>query len=171
MRVKTLLLGILIVAQSVLAKDIYRKNVALFCLNKDMPQLEIKNTNGHPETQFPWLNHLIAKYDISEINRWITSADENDVDGDVKLMNIYRVVFSTDRDMAELEGVLEDFRAVADVYDALVSERPYKHAWSTTDAQDYLHKHAGSQFDPICVEAFFERLDNINNIHQVFSDG
>lgn len=60
--------------------------------------------------------------------------------------------------------------AVADVYDALISERPYKHAWSAVDAQDYLHKQAGSQFDPICVEAFFERLDSINNIRQVFSD-
>jgi two-component system response regulator RpfG len=61
--------------------------------------------------------------------------------------------------------------AVADVYDALVSARPYKAAWSIADAQDYLHKHAGSQFDPICVEAFFERLDNIMNIHKAFSDG
>jgi two-component system response regulator RpfG len=60
--------------------------------------------------------------------------------------------------------------AVADVYDALISPRPYKRAWSSEDAQDYLHKQAGSQFDPICVEAFFERLENINNIHQVFND-
>jgi len=60
---------------------------------------------------------------------------------------------------------------VADVYDALISPRPYKAAWSTADAQDYLHKHAGSQFDPICVEAFFERLDNITTIHKTFSDG
>jgi len=60
--------------------------------------------------------------------------------------------------------------AVADVYDALVSSRPYKRAWTVEDAQDYLHKQAGSQFDPICVEAFFERLDNINNIHTAFSD-
>lgn len=61
--------------------------------------------------------------------------------------------------------------AVADVYDALASSRPYKPAWSTADAQDYLHKHAGTQFDPICVEAFFERLDNITRIHKAFSDG
>ena len=61
--------------------------------------------------------------------------------------------------------------AVADVYDALISPRPYKSAWSTADAQDYLHKHAGSQFDPICVEAFFERLDTITEIHKAFSDG
>jgi two-component system response regulator RpfG len=61
--------------------------------------------------------------------------------------------------------------SVADVYDALISPRPYKSAWSTADAQDYLHKHAGSQFDPICVEAFFERLDTITEIHKAFSDG
>jgi two-component system response regulator RpfG len=61
--------------------------------------------------------------------------------------------------------------AVADVYDALISLRPYKAAWSTADAQDYLHKHAGSQFDPICVEAFFERLEEISSIHKAFSDG
>lgn len=61
--------------------------------------------------------------------------------------------------------------AVADVYDALVSKRPYKSAWNPKDAQDYLHKHAGTQFDPICVEAFFERIDSITNIHAMFSDG
>ena len=61
--------------------------------------------------------------------------------------------------------------AVADVYDALVSTRPYKKAWDEKDAQDYLHKQAGTQFDPICVEAFFERVDNITNIHKTYSDG
>jgi two-component system response regulator RpfG len=61
--------------------------------------------------------------------------------------------------------------SVADVYDALISARPYKAAWPTADAQDYLHKHAGSQFDPICVEAFFERLDDISRIHKTFSEG
>ncbi len=60
---------------------------------------------------------------------------------------------------------------VADVYDALVSARPYKRAWEAKDAQDYLHKHAGTQFDPICVEAFFERLDNITSFYKTFSDG
>ncbi len=60
--------------------------------------------------------------------------------------------------------------AVADVYDALVSSRPYKKAWSVSDAQDYLEKHAGTQFDPLCVEAFFERINNINNIQSNFSD-
>jgi two-component system response regulator RpfG len=60
--------------------------------------------------------------------------------------------------------------SVADVYDALISTRPYKKAWTVADAQDYLEKHAGIQFDPVCVEAFFERIDTINSIHENFSD-
>ena len=60
--------------------------------------------------------------------------------------------------------------SVADVYDALASSRPYKEAWSTDDAKDYLETNSGSQFDPLCVEAFFERIDNIDEIHTNFSD-
>jgi len=60
--------------------------------------------------------------------------------------------------------------AVADVYDALVSQRPYKEPWSESDAQDYLEKHAGTQFDPICAEAFFERIETIKSIYANFSD-
>ena len=60
--------------------------------------------------------------------------------------------------------------SVADVFDALVSTRPYKQPWPVKDAQDYLKKHAGTQFDPGCVEAFFERLGNVEKIQQDFSD-
>ena len=60
--------------------------------------------------------------------------------------------------------------SVADVYDALVSKRPYKEPWEIKDAQDYLVKHAGTQFDPVCIEAFFERLDNVQLIQKEFCD-
>lgn len=60
--------------------------------------------------------------------------------------------------------------AVADVYDALVSSRPYKKPWTEADAQNYLEKNAGTQFDPICVEAFFERIDTIKSIRDNFRD-
>lgn len=60
--------------------------------------------------------------------------------------------------------------SVADVYDALVSSRPYKQPWSNSDAQNYLEEHAGTQFDPVCVEAFFERIGNIGNIQNAFND-
>lgn len=44
--------------------------------------------------------------------------------------------------------------AVADVYDALVHERPYKSAWPIDLAVDEITKGRGSQFDPAVVDAF-----------------
>ncbi len=38
--------------------------------------------------------------------------------------------------------------AVADVFDALMSRRPYKEPWQLKDALDYVQENAGTQFDP-----------------------
>jgi putative two-component system response regulator len=48
--------------------------------------------------------------------------------------------------------------AVADVFDALTHERPYKQAWPVEDALAEIHRQSGRQFDPVVVEAF-EHLD------------
>ena len=44
--------------------------------------------------------------------------------------------------------------AVADVYDALTSRRPYKTAWLSDEAFKYLQAHRGAHFDPLLVDAF-----------------
>lgn len=44
--------------------------------------------------------------------------------------------------------------AVADVFDALTSDRPYKKAWPLQEARGFLVSQAGSHFDPRVVEAF-----------------
>jgi len=44
--------------------------------------------------------------------------------------------------------------AIADCFDALTTERPYKSAWPIAEAAAYIRSRAGSQFDPACVEAF-----------------
>ncbi len=46
--------------------------------------------------------------------------------------------------------------SVADVYDALVSRRPYKAPWPIEQAVTYIQERAGSQFDPRVVAAFVE---------------
>ncbi|WP_230973818.1 HD-GYP domain-containing protein, partial [Thermithiobacillus tepidarius] len=51
--------------------------------------------------------------------------------------------------------------AVADVYDALTSTRPYKPAWSVADARRYLQQQAGRHFDPDCVHAFLAQSDKV----------
>jgi len=60
--------------------------------------------------------------------------------------------------------------AVADVFDALTTERPYKKAWETQQACDFLSKQAGTHFDPACVEAFLTRLDDALVIRDSFQD-
>jgi len=60
--------------------------------------------------------------------------------------------------------------AVADVFDALTSERPYKHAWSIQDALQYLQTEQGRHFDPVCVQAFLPQLDKVLHIRQQLQD-
>jgi HD-GYP domain-containing protein (c-di-GMP phosphodiesterase class II) len=60
--------------------------------------------------------------------------------------------------------------AVADVFDALVSERPYKHAWPTDEGVDYLKSQRGKHFDPTCVDAFLADRAKIDAIITEFGD-
>ena len=49
--------------------------------------------------------------------------------------------------------------AVVDVYDALTSDRPYRSAWTRTQALEYLQEQAGQQFDPGVVIHFLEMIN------------
>jgi len=56
--------------------------------------------------------------------------------------------------------------AIADVFDALCSERPYKKAWPVADAYREIVKLAGSHFDPACVAAFEARWVEISALFE-----
>jgi PAS domain S-box-containing protein/putative nucleotidyltransferase with HDIG domain len=49
--------------------------------------------------------------------------------------------------------------AVADVWDALTSHRPYRPAWIDEQAREYIRAQAGKHFDPKVVEAFFTIIE------------
>lgn len=49
--------------------------------------------------------------------------------------------------------------AVVDVWDALLSDRPYRKAWSRADAEEYLLLQSGKHFDPVFVEKFFNLME------------
>lgn len=61
--------------------------------------------------------------------------------------------------------------AVADVFDALTSSRPYKAAWSLEQAQEYLRTCKGTHFDPVCVDAFLGAWSEVLTIRAQFADG
>jgi putative two-component system response regulator len=60
--------------------------------------------------------------------------------------------------------------AVADVFDALTSERPYKKPWPIEQALQFLRDNSGSHFDPDCVEAFFTGFEEVLEIKSRFVD-
>jgi len=59
---------------------------------------------------------------------------------------------------------------VADVFDALTSQRCYKEAWPTEKAAQYLREGAGSQFDARCVEVLLSQEQGILGIMKRFAD-
>jgi two-component system, response regulator RpfG len=60
--------------------------------------------------------------------------------------------------------------AVADVFDALTSVRPYKEAWPVDRAIDYLRGALGSQLDPRCAESFLRQIDSVLYVYQELRD-
>jgi putative two-component system response regulator len=50
--------------------------------------------------------------------------------------------------------------AVADVYDSLTSQRPYKRAWSAEEARQWIIDQSGRHFDPVIVDAFKARYED-----------
>jgi response regulator RpfG family c-di-GMP phosphodiesterase len=59
--------------------------------------------------------------------------------------------------------------AIADVYDALVSERAYKHGWKQEHALHYIRYQSGKKFDPDLVSIFLKMGDLLNAIAKKYS--
>lgn len=60
--------------------------------------------------------------------------------------------------------------AVADVFDALTSRRPYKEAWSNMTTIETLKKLAGESLDQDCVDALLKNMDQVEKIQQQFKE-
>ncbi len=60
--------------------------------------------------------------------------------------------------------------ALADVFDALTSVRPYKPAWSVEKTVDLIHSERGRHFDPAVVDAFAKVLPEFLELMERFSD-
>jgi putative two-component system response regulator len=60
--------------------------------------------------------------------------------------------------------------ALADVFDALTSVRPYKKAWTVEAAVDLIKDNKGRHFDPTLVEVFLQELPGIVAIRERFAE-
>ena len=60
--------------------------------------------------------------------------------------------------------------AVADVYDALASDRVYKKAWDDEKIYTFLKEQKGKHFDPVLIDLFFENLEKFLTVRSTFND-
>ncbi len=59
--------------------------------------------------------------------------------------------------------------AIADVFDALTSKRPYKEAWSVEKAIEYIEGEAGKHFDPELVKLLVKIRTKLEKIREEYS--
>jgi putative two-component system response regulator len=60
--------------------------------------------------------------------------------------------------------------ALADVFDALTSVRPYKHSWEVEEAVEHINHESGKHFDPYLVETFNAILPQILGFREEYCD-
>ena len=75
------------------------------------------------------------------------------------------------------EGIAEDeipvearIMSVADVFDAMLSKRVYKQAYSLDTVMEEMSRSAGTQFDPRMIKLLEEHVDRFASINQKYSD-
>nr|WP_255603922.1 HD domain-containing phosphohydrolase [Oscillochloris sp. ZM17-4] len=122
--------------------DIGKLDVPITVLLKDSPLTEDERSlfNDHPLYGAGWIGGELASpitiaVIVSHHERWDGSGYPYGLAG-AAIPMAARIV------------------AVADVYDALREERPYKSAWGHEAALSYVIDHAETMFDPIVVAAF-----------------
>ena len=59
---------------------------------------------------------------------------------------------------------------MADVFDALTSKRPYKHAFPNNEAYEILREGRGCHFDPCILDKFFDMRDEIEEAQRNYQD-
>jgi putative two-component system response regulator len=60
--------------------------------------------------------------------------------------------------------------SVADVFDALTSERPYKVAFTPAKALEIMEEGRGTQFDPTILDALLRRVDDVLKVRSEQGD-
>jgi putative two-component system response regulator len=59
---------------------------------------------------------------------------------------------------------------IADVFDALTTKRPYKEAWDTQTALQYMEKNTGKHFDPEIFAVFKSIIPQVMQIKEKYSE-
>jgi diguanylate cyclase (GGDEF)-like protein/putative nucleotidyltransferase with HDIG domain len=109
-----------------------------------LSELEFDEVKRHPEVGAELINRVEGLGDIAD---WVRHSHEH-FDGSGYPSGL----------TGEQIPLASRILLVADAFDAMTSDRPYRSAQSQEDALQELRRHAGRQFDPRCVDALEEYL-------------
>ncbi len=108
------ILGIILLLPTFIAAKVHLNSI-LFCINKNEPTLDISTSDRINLTNNNGLNQLLSQYDISHIGKWLNSASENDIDGEINLNNIYRIKLD-DLNRAFKSNLMNDLRQLDNIH-------------------------------------------------------
>ncbi len=92
-----------------------QSNSFLICLNKNSPNLNIKISDRGITTTDNEITLLLHRFNIKHIGKWLNSATENDIDGDINLNNIYRIKLDG-LNRASKSNIMNDFRQLPNIH-------------------------------------------------------
>ena len=111
---------------------------------ESLDPLEFEEVKRHPETGAELINRVEG---LGAIADWVRHSHEH-YDGSGYPSGL----------AGEKIPLASRILLVADAFDAITSDRPYRSAQSQEEALQELRRHAGQQFDPRCVDALEEYL-------------
>jgi putative two-component system response regulator len=132
-------------------------------------------------------DHILLKPGKFEPHEWETMKTHTTIGGEIlsgddsELLTLARTIAMTHHEKWDGSGYPNGLKeeqiplagrivALADVFDALTSERPYKKAWSLDASLDYIDANRARHFDPKLVDLFRSRLDDIVAIKDKFAE-
>ena len=59
--------------------------------------------------------------------------------------------------------------AIADVFDALLTKRPYKEPWPLEKVISLIKEEKGVHFDPSMVDCFLNRMDDVREVYSTYA--
>lgn len=126
---------------------------------------ERKLMQTHCERGVEIINNIISTFNLYSVDalpvlRNIVSGHHETLDG-----KGYPLGLTTENIPIEARIV-----AVADIFDALTSERPYKEAWSNDKAFAKLRELSGKKLDSNCVDALLNNIQEVTVIQEGFQD-
>ena len=156
-------------------------------LNEHLSELLLNASPMHDIGKIGVPDTILKKPGALNSEEWLLMAEHTRIGGQIigesksELLSMAKIVAEQHHERWNGKGYPEQLKkteinlfarltAIADVFDALTSKRPYKEAWAMEDAVAYIKNEKGGHFDPKGVDAFMAALPEILEIKNKFPE-